>query len=362
MKFASASLRTRQRLLTARHRRAARLLALCASLLLATTAWGGAKTDVVRLKNGDRLTGEVKELDRGQLGFDTDATGVIAIEWDKVASLETQQVLRVELISGLRYVGRAPDASASGSLQLAIDDTHRKALPLGDIVRIATIDRGSLWQRLDGYVTAGYDYTKASDLQQFTFTGGIKSRTSIREWSLDAASTLTSQGDAEDTERFSVTGGHRRFLANRRFVQAFATVDSNDELGIDLRGTLGGGYGIYLKQDQHHEWAAFAGLAITRENFATSDSRDSLEAAFGTTYSFYNFDTPKANLDAGILVLPSLTDSGHVRSEANLRSRYEIVEDLFIELNIYGSFDNEPDEEATSETDYGVTTSLGYSF
>jgi hypothetical protein len=247
-------------------------------------------------------------------------------------------------------------------LQLAIDDTRRKALPLGDIVRMATIDRGSLWQRLDGYVTAGYDYTKASDLQQFTFTAGIKSRTSVREWSLDAASTLTSQGGVDDSERFNVNGGHRRFLANRRFLQGFATVDSNDELGIDLRGTLGGGYGLYLKQHQHHEWAAFAGFDLTRENFATSETRDGIEAVFGTTYSFYRFDLPEASLDASFVVLPSLTESGRVRSEASLRSRYELVDDLFLELNIYGSYDNDADQTAASESDYGVTTSLGYSF
>jgi len=39
-----------------------------------------AKTDVVVLLNGDRITGEVKELSYGQLKFKTDDMGTLYIE------------------------------------------------------------------------------------------------------------------------------------------------------------------------------------------------------------------------------------------------------------------------------------------
>jgi hypothetical protein len=38
------------------------------------------------------------------------------------------------------------------------------------------------------------------------------------------------------------------------------------------------------------------------------------------------------------------------------------VTDLFFEISVYGSYDNRPDEEAASHSDYGSTTSVGYSF
>ncbi len=56
-------------------------------LLIAMPAFGAPKTDVVIFKNGDRLTGEVKSLERGRLRFNTDATGTNSIEWDVIASL-----------------------------------------------------------------------------------------------------------------------------------------------------------------------------------------------------------------------------------------------------------------------------------
>ncbi len=59
--------------------------------LAAMPALGAPKTDVVIFNNGDRLTGEVKSLERGRLRFKTDATDTISIEWGDVAYLSSDQ-------------------------------------------------------------------------------------------------------------------------------------------------------------------------------------------------------------------------------------------------------------------------------
>lgn len=338
-------------------------------LLLLIALWPPAaalaapKTDIVVLLNGDKLTGEVKGLSHGQLNFKTDAAGTLSIEWAHIASVQSNQVLQVELSSGLRYLGRAYPGAEAGKLRVGVESEGKgRELGIADVVRIDPIDQGNLMQRLDGYVTAGYDYTKANRLQQFTFSGGLSLRNERALWSVDGATTMTSQEAVEDTGRYDVTGLHRHFLPNRRFWQGFATLEGNDELGLDLRSMIGGAYGSFLVQDSRQEWAAYAGLAATRENFDMQDSADSLELVLGTGYSFFRYEDPEASLDARLNVLPSLTESGRVRSEARLRSRYEIVEDLFFEVSLYGSYDSDADDETNSTTDYGITTSLGYSF
>jgi catechol 2,3-dioxygenase-like lactoylglutathione lyase family enzyme len=328
----------------------------------ALVAVGAPKTDVVVFANGDRLTGEVKGLDRGQLSFDTDATGTISIEWERLDRMESKQVLQIELTSGMRYAGQSVSASAARKLRVELrDGSGVREFDFTDVVRVDPIDQGTLFERLDGYLTAGYDYTKANNLQTFTFTGGLSTRDERAMRSLDASTTITSQDVVEDSSRYDVTANVRRFLANRRFYQGFLGFEGNDELGLDLRTSLGGGFGVYLVQSSRQEWAVLAGLAATRENFATENTSDGLEAIIGTQYSFFRFD-PEANLDASIYVLPSLTESGRVRSEAKLRSRYQIIEDLFFEVSLYGSYDTDADPAAESKSDYGITTSLGYSF
>lgn len=339
------------------------LVLSCAVLGPTVPATAAPKTDVVVLRNGDRITGEVKGLEQGQLSFKTDATGTISIEWDEVATLQSGQYLQVELTSGLRYAGRAGRPQEAGVLLVNLgEDARGWPLPLTDVIRIAPIDQGGIFDRLDGYITAGFDYTKATDIRQFTFSGGLSTRDERRLWSVDGSTTLTSQGEEEDSNRFDLGVVNRRFLPERWFWQSFGSFDGNDELGLDLRATIGAAYGRFLVQTGRNEWVAYGGVAVTREDFEQADTNDSVEAVLGTQYWFFRYDAPEASLDATLNLFPSLTESGRLRSEGRLRARYEIVDDLFFEASLYQSYDSEPGQSADSNSDYGVTTSLGYSF
>ena len=81
---------------------------LASIALLATIIplFASANTDVVVFDNGDRLTGEIKSLERGRLRFKTEATDTISIEWDNVAFLSSDQNIQIETYEGRRYLGR----------------------------------------------------------------------------------------------------------------------------------------------------------------------------------------------------------------------------------------------------------------
>jgi hypothetical protein len=336
-------------------------LAWLCGLGLAAPALAAPKTDVVTLVNGDRITGEVKGLEQGQLKLKTDAAGTIYVEWGKIASLKTDQYLQVELQSGVRHHGQAPEAANDATLRV-VEDGQPQAIRLADIVRIDPIEQGELLKRLDGYLTAGYNFTKANDLQTFTFTGGLSARTEQRKWSLDGSTSLTSQQGNDDNKRWNLVGQWRRFLRDRWFADGWGSFESNDELALDFRALVGGDIGRYLLQTNEREWGAYAGLAYNDESYTGRDQQDSLEALFGTQYSFFRYDHPEVSLNAMLNVYPSLTESGRLRAETKVYSRYEIVKDLFFEVSLYGSYDNQPGDRADSNSDYGLTTSLGYSF
>ena len=75
----------------------------------------------------------------------------------------------------------------------------------------------------------------------------------------------------------------------------------------------------------------------------------------------FRLDAPHTNIDATLTILPSLTESGRVRGELDLSLRHELVKDLFFELSVYDSYDNRATEGAPSN-DWGMSTSLGYTF
>jgi hypothetical protein len=337
---------------------------LLAILLSGGTAGAAPKTDVVHFTNGDQLTGEIKGLEKGQLELSTDNVGTVYIEWDKVSRLETLQYIELETSNGTRYHGLVPaPLQEDGTVRLAAaGEAAAPRLPIGAVVRIAPLDQGSFVRRLDGHVSVGFNYAKADNQLELSYSGGVSSRNEIREWSLDGQGTLNTQSTAPSTSMYDLTLGNKRFLRDRWFAQFFATVQGNQELGLDMREVLGAGMGRFLVQDMHSEWSATAGLAYDRENFRDSPNQNSVEGVLATKYSYFRYDTPKRSLDVGLALFPSLTESGRLRAEADVDTRVELVKDLFFQVSLYGSYDSDVDADAPSSVDYGVITSLGYTF
>ena len=70
--------------------------------------WAAArdKVDVIVLKNGDRITCEIKGLKKGQLSIKTDYTiGTILVDWKEVTRIESRQRFQVEDEAGDRHTG-----------------------------------------------------------------------------------------------------------------------------------------------------------------------------------------------------------------------------------------------------------------
>src|SRR5262245_40679534 len=90
----------------ARARLVASGLTLLVGLGAAVPSAEAARTDIVTLINGDRITGEVKELSRGLLKLRTDNVGTIDIEWDKIDGITATGEFELEMTNGQRLVGR----------------------------------------------------------------------------------------------------------------------------------------------------------------------------------------------------------------------------------------------------------------
>jgi hypothetical protein len=339
-------------------------LFVCAALL--STPALAAKTDVVVLTNGDHLTGEIKQLRYGRLTFKTDNLGTVSIEWDKIASISTNQVLQLEMKDGGRYIGRSPaPGPAPGILRLTPASPAGGDGPtdvsMADVIRVDYLEQGQWLSRLEGAVSAGYAFTQASDVQQFNFAGNVGTRTTKRRWDLALDAQATGQASGPSSERASLVGTFERFLPNRYYYEGALQFTRNSELGLDLRSLVGGTFGRYLVQSRDREWRAGAGLAVSRELRSDGTSRDSLEAQLSTGWRLFRYDSPKRDVTTTLAMLPSLTERGRVRGEASIDVRYEIVKDLFFKISLYDSYDNKPTEGAPNN-DWSTSTALELSF
>lgn len=320
------------------------------------------KTDVIYMRNGDRVTCEIKRLERGQLQVSTDSMGTVYIEWEDIAQLVSKETYIVELESGERVQGTLAMPFDDGTLLVNDGDASRRL----EMARIAWVDPLKLdaarIKRWDGSVSAGFDKTKANDDTSLSASFDARRRAEDFQLNFDGSVYSRSQDDAEDTLRASLGGVYRGLLEDRWYWAGLGSLDRNDEQGIDLRSTVGAGYGRFLVQTSRTLWSATGGLAVVNEQRAgDEDAETNLELLLNTDYEFFTYDTPKTSLTTSLTVYPSLTESGRVRSELDLALRRELITDLFFEISLYETYDTDPPEEG-EKNDYGIVTSLGYSF
>jgi hypothetical protein len=334
------------------------LVVACAGVRPAAAA---KKTDVVVLRNGDTITGEIKELDRGRLTFETDDAGTLAIEWDKVKSVTASATFEVHELGGGQYFGALGPGPKDGELSVVPVAGAEKVLPLWRVVKIERLG-ATVWQRLDGSVDAGVSYASSSELLTLDLATRVVLTRPGHELSLDGSSTITRQPDADDTSRNNLTFSYRRRRPGHWAGFAQAQAEQNKELGFDLRASFTGGAGRYLMQGRRHDLLAALGLRVNREKPLEGETTNNLEAAVGLTFDRFSYDFPKVDVYATVSGFANLTDWGRVRAELDVRIKREILRDFTLSLRVYESYDSRPVTEGAAKNDYGGGFGLGWTF
>jgi hypothetical protein len=319
-----------------------------------------AYPDTVLLTNGDHLKGEVKGLEYAKLTFKTDAAATIYIKWDRVVEIVAPAYFEVETTVGTRYYGSLGPGNRPGLLTLTLDDEVIE-LSLEFVVRIRPLKQ-RFWDRLDGYVNLGASYTSSSGIGQGTVGASVTSRRPKFNFSTTFDSTVTVQESEPDQKRIVLGLEYQRLLRRRWFAVVNGKFEQNTELGIKLRSSVAGGAGRYLVQTNRTVLAASGGLAVNREIPVDGDRQDNLEAFFGTSHTFFTYDTPKTNLTTMFLVFPSLSQWGRVRTDFDTNVSREVVKDFTVGGTVYYSYDNQPPTEDAKKHDVGVTFTVGWTF
>ena len=334
------------------------LIGVALVLLVAAPA-AAQKTDVIVLGNGDRITGEIKIMNRGRLSLSTDDAGTISIEWNKISTITSKFQFEVVTTTGLRHVGSL-GSGPDGKVAVA-----GQAITLNfsvfEIVSIAPV-RASFWQKLDGSVALGASYAQSSGVGQISFDGKLNfRRPAFTAYTLFSAG-ITKEEDEADTKRYSWQFGFTRFFENEWILNPLGLIESNPDLGFNLRSSGAVTIGRYLTQS-NSGWIMLAGGAsVGREQPVDGETLTNVDALIALNASKFNYDFPKTSLDFSMLVFPSLNDFGRVRLNANLSFSRELIKDFNLTFTAYNSYDNRPPTAGASKNDVGFSLSLGWTF
>jgi hypothetical protein len=339
--------------------RAGRILCLFIALLSSAGVWAD-KTDVVYLVNGDRLTGEVKGLERGKLEFSTDHMGTVYIEWEDIQEIVSSTGQAVELTNGQRFFG---PLSKPENQDMVLVNTEQGPVGVSttDVMAMYPVE-SSLWDRLDLSVDLGFSWDKGSSVGKYDLGVDAVYRDPRFITRASFGTEITTQEGRDDTSRTTFDALHTRFHPNKRFHALFGNLESNDELGIDLRTLVGAGYGTMPIRTQRSHLSIGAGLAVSHEIPVDGDEETNLEGVGMFTYDYFKYSDPERSLTTNLWLFPNLSDWGRWRASFTTDFRLELVSDFFWKLGAYASYDSDPISIDASGSDYGISSSLGYSF
>ena len=163
----------------------------CLGLLLLTSrAEARERTDVVTLRGGLRVPGEILQMTLGRLSYRTDDMGRVSIEWLRVIQIESTYPFAVEFSSGTTYFGPL-HAGADG--ELLVGD---RAVRLDEVVSITPVD-DRFWNRVRAYADLGFSLAKANKALTLSADGGFDYRGEM--FGTSAAFTTYVQGSSQVT-------------------------------------------------------------------------------------------------------------------------------------------------------------------
>ena len=323
-------------------------------LLLASRAEARERTDVVTLRGGLRVPGEILQMTLGRLSLRTDDMGRVSIEWLRVTQIESTYPFAVEFSSGTTYFGPL-HAGEEGELLVGT-----RSVRLDEVVSITPVD-DRFWNRVRAYADLGFSLAKANKALTLSAGGGFDYRGEL--FGTSATFSTYVQGSSQvaaTTENALALSGSYYFKPWR--VSLLGGLDQNAELGLNLRLSTGADIAYAAIRNSFMELWLAAGLTVAWEQYTGVSSDVAVAGYFDATWRAFRYASPELDTEIVLSLLPVLNDLGRVRGTATGRVKYEVFSDFNVGCNLMYTFDTRPPDENASRSDYRLTLSVGWSY
>lgn len=336
-------------------------------ILLALTA---AHADTVVVDTGDILNGEIEKLEASKLFLKTTYAGTIRIDWDKVVEIDSQTPYQVQTENGLRLYGAlrrqgdyvlvgAGDADNAPSRQAP-------ATTVTGIVRMENDEPPGFWKTLNGSIGLGYTFTRGNSRQT---QASLAARGSYRHDGYALRSDLNSIfAEVEDSERQSrhaLNNRFDRFLSPNSFAFAIAAFERNDSQQLDLRSRAGGGFGWKIINKSDATFDLLGGFTLTNEQFRAEEGDLLPRKSTGEGLLGFEWRSTRLwgiELRTRLTAHPNLVQTGRYRIEYDSGAAIPLVAGFTWNINLFDRYDNRPPREELKRNDYGMVSTLGFSF
>src|ERR1700744_4283499 len=149
------------------------------------------KTDIIYMQNGDKITCEIRSLEKGQLTVKPDYTdSTIVIDWTKVEHVESKQDFVVTDPRGDLYTGSITETPQPRLL--AVVSATPVTLPHESVIQIEPLGETFL-KRLRGDIDLGLSFARSNAQKNLTLQGDLTYQSKAHLFSFNSDSQFTSQ-------------------------------------------------------------------------------------------------------------------------------------------------------------------------
>jgi hypothetical protein len=198
-------------------------LALILAALTVMMFAPSVRADVVHMKNGDRLTGEVVEKEGGTLRFRTGYAGTIGIKWDRIRSVETVESVLTILEDGteVRTQKIIVGEEEIVAIRPVAPSTGTKGKLSGRTNVSLKFERGNT-NKDDIGVDFEMEYRRG--IRRFRLVGGLEQ----------------DRKDAENTkEEWLLWGSYDHFLTRKLYLAGWVHLKHDEFADLSLRTSVG---------------------------------------------------------------------------------------------------------------------------
>lgn len=341
---------------------------LGAALLFGPATAAGPKEDVLYMKNGDRMTCEIKTMDAGAMYVSLDyVDGTISVEWSRIARLVSTRLFLVQIDDGSVYTGHIAIDPVEGTDSVLVVITQLDSSRVSyDKSRIAGLSGTSdnFWGRLSGSVSSGISYSKGNQTTTYNVASNVAYPRPKWSAALAFNSNLSSSegSDASTRNQLNLVFGHL-MRWNNWYYTGFGSALQSAEQQISLQTNLGGGIGRYLKKTSNIRASVVGGLVWQETHYESSVTTATTEDMLGVmllgTLNFVRFKKTSLTLTAN--AIPSLSDPGRFYFNTNVAYFLKLFGEINWNLSFYGNWDTQP-PAGTSGNDYGFNSGLSWTF
>ena len=319
---------------------------ILAGVILVSPLPAKRKDDIVVMRNGDKMTGELKRLENGILYFKADyMVDAVQLDWERVEALETRDSYTIFLTTGKRATGTievAGNRPAGGGFAVTSGSEVFRA-PRGEVVGIHPVE-DTFWHQLTGSVDYGFDFTGGTNTTQSTLSADLAYRTENWAVQIDGSSVFNRQNGARNSGRNTLDFFYLRYLNDRWFLGLTSDLLNSQQQDLTLRLTAGGGIGRDLVRLRTASVQLLGGVIYSTEKYAASTGYESYirdaEAQFRLLYSKYVFKTTQ--FVGTVYAFPNLTTPGRVRFGTQTDLSHEIFRNFDRKLSLYENYDTGP--------------------